>query len=211
MSDNPAGAPNAGTAALLEEARRSVRATADALAGLAEQLGDEFVQALTLVLECRGHVIVAGAGTSSTMAGRLAHLLTVCGAPAFSLSPSDASHGGAGTITSDDVVIAISKGGESDELNSLVTVARMQGVQVIAMTQNRAGTLARASSHVLAYQVPEEVDAEGYIALGSSLATGAVGDALCFAVFQARGFDPDRLARIHPGGAVGKALGGRPA
>jgi D-arabinose 5-phosphate isomerase GutQ len=193
-------------AALMAEARRSLIATADALAALAPQLDDAFLEAVRIVLGCEGHVAVSGAGTSEAVAVRMAHLLTVVGAPAFAISPGEALHGGAGAITRRDVLIAISKGGESDELNALVGVAREVGAPVIALTQSSTGTLARISSVRVLFEVPVDLDAAGSIALGSSLAAAAVGDALCHAVFLARGFDERWFARIHPGGAVGKAL-----
>lgn len=193
----------------LDEGRRSLTATAEALSSLAEQLDRGFEEIVDLLLHCRGHVVVSGAGTSSTIAQRLAHLLTVVGVPAFYLSSGDSTHGGAATVTDDDLLVAISKGGESDELNGLVQVARDRGVPVVAITQNPGGGLAALATHPLLFSVPDEIDAEGVIALGSSLAAGAVGDALCFAVFAERGFDAAHFHRIHPGGAVGKALSAR--
>jgi D-arabinose 5-phosphate isomerase GutQ len=209
VENDPAGARGGtipGDDALLAEAQRSLAATASALGALQGQLGAEFLQAVHLVLGCGGHVAVSGAGTSEAVAVRMAHLLTVVGAPAFAISPGEALHGGAGAITARDVLIAISKGGESDELNALVGVAREVGAPVIALTQSSSGTLARISSHPVVFGVPDDLDAAGSIALGSSLAAAAVGDALCHAVFLARGFDERWFARIHPGGAVGKAL-----
>jgi arabinose-5-phosphate isomerase len=192
--------------ALLAEARRSIVATATALEGLVDQLGDPFLDAVEVVLASEGHIAVSGAGTSETIADRLAHLLTVVGAPAFAISPGEALHGGAGAVTSRDVLIAISKGGESDELNALVRTARHVGAPVIALTQTATGTLAGLASHPVLFSVPSDLDAAGSIALGSSIAAGVVGDALCHAVLLARGFDREHFARIHPGGAVGKAL-----
>lgn len=193
----------------LEEGRRSLTATARALSSLAGQLDEGFEEVVDLLLACSGHVVVSGAGTSSTIAQRLAHLLTVVGAPAFYLSSGDSTHGEAATVTRNDMLIAISKGGESDELNGLVEIVRGQDVPVVAITQDPAGTLASLATHRLLFSVPDEVDAAGVIALGSSLAAGAVGDALCFAVLAVRGFDPEHFQRIHPGGAVGKALSAR--
>lgn len=192
---------------LIAEGKRSLRITSEALGELSDQLDERFADVVELILGCRGHVVVSGAGTSSTMAARLAHLLTVCGAPAFYLNPSDGSHGGSATVTPNDVLIAISKGGESDELNTLVRVACERGAPVVAMTQNASGTLSTLAQYHLIYRVPDEVDAQGYIALGSSLAAGAVGDAVCFAILLVRGFDADDFRLVHPGGAVGKALG----
>lgn len=207
MTDEGVPTPAGHGRALLEEGRRSVQATAAALAALPDQLDDGFVDVVQLLLDCRGHIVVSGAGTSSTLAQRLAHLLTVVGAPAFYLSAGDSTHGGAGAVKPDDVMIAISKGGESDELNGLVAVACSKGVPIVALTQSAGGTLGQQATHRLVFTVPDAIDAAGMIALGSSLAAGAIGDALCFAIFQVRGFDEEQLLQIHPGGAVGKALG----
>lgn len=198
--------PSTDRTARLLEARRSITATSGALSGLVDQLGEPFLDAVDVVLGCQGHVAVSGAGTSETIADRLAHLLTVVGAPSFSISPGEAYHGGAATITSRDVLIAISKGGESDELNALVRTARHVGVPVIALTQSATGSLAGLATHPVLFSVPPDLDAAGSIALGSSVAAAAVGDAICHAVLLARGFDRATFARVHPGGAVGKSL-----
>lgn len=198
--------PSTDRTARLLEARRSVAATAAALSGLVDQLGEAFLDAVDVVLACEGHVAVSGAGTSETVADRLAHLLTVVGAPAFAISPGEAFHGGAAAVTSRDVLIAISKGGESDELNALARTARHVGAPVIALTQSADGSLAGIATHPVLFEVPAELDGAGSIALGSSIAAAAVGDALCHAVLLVRGFDRERFARTHPGGAVGKAL-----
>lgn len=177
-----------------------------ALGAIPGQLDERFLDVVELLLDCPGHVVVSGAGTSSTVAARLAHLLTVCGAPAFHLHPGDAAHGASATLRAGDVLLAVSKGGESDELTALVQVARHRGVPVVAVTQDLTGTLSQLADHRLVYEVPDQIDAGGSLALGSSLAAGLVGDALCHAVLAERGLDPAELARTHPGGAVGKAL-----
>ena len=191
---------------VLADARRWIADLAAALTDLPDQLDENFAHAVRAILDCRGHVVVSGAGTSAAIAARLAHLLTVCGAPAFPLPPSDASHGGAAAAGPDDLLIAISKGGESDELNDFVRVASGRGVRVIALTQDLEASLAQLVDVPLTYRVPDHLDGEGFIALGSSIATAAVSDALCAAVLHERGFDTQQLATIHPGGAVGKAL-----
>ncbi|GAB4477207.1 MAG: hypothetical protein Kow00124_20120 [Anaerolineae bacterium] len=192
---------------LLNEGRAALIRTGEAIAGLADQLGGSFVQAVDVILGCRGHVIVSGAGTSSTIARRLAHLLTCVGAPALYLDSGQAVHGSAAAITAHDVLVVISKGGQTDELNTLARLAHERGAPVIAMTGSSSSPLAQLSDVVLAYTVDRSLDGgEGSIALGSSLASGAVGDALCFAVLSVRGFNPTEFLKVHPAGAVGKQL-----
>ncbi len=192
---------------LLNEGRTALIRTGEAIAGLADQLGSSFVQAVEVILGCRGHVIVSGAGTSSTIARRLAHLLSCVGAPALYLDSGQAVHGSAAAITAHDVLVVISKGGQTDELNTLARLARERGAPVIAMTGSSESPMAQLSDVVLAYTVDRSLDGgEGSIALGSSLASGAVGDALCFAVLSVRGFSAAEFLKVHPAGAVGKQL-----
>jgi D-arabinose 5-phosphate isomerase GutQ len=195
-------------AEMLEAARSSVSRLAAALTTLEGELDGTVVDVAQLLLAVEGHVVVSGSGTSSTIAARLAHLLTVVGVPAFFLSSGDGVHGGAATVTDRDALIAISKGGESDELNVLVRVARGSGAPVIAITQSPTATLARTADHVLCHPSPDDLDPGGHIAVGSSVFAAVIGDALCWAIVSVRGVDTDRLREIHPGGAVGKALGG---
>jgi D-arabinose 5-phosphate isomerase GutQ len=198
----------AARAEMLAAARGSVTRLVAALTSLEGELDEGLVDVAELLLATEGHVVVSGSGTSSTIAARLAHLLTVVGVPAFFLSSGDGVHGGAATVTARDALIAISKGGESDELNVLVRVARGAGAPVIAITQSPAATLARSADHVLCHPSPDDLDPGGHIAVGSSVFAAVIGDALCWSIVAVRGVDTDRLREIHPGGAVGKALGG---
>ncbi len=177
-----------------------------AIDALSTQLSESFADAVEAILACQGHVIVSGAGTSAAVAKRLAHLLTCVGAPALYLNAGDSAHGAAGAVTARDVLFAISKGGETDELNNLVRVARCRGAKIIALTENRTSTMAQQSDIVIGIAVDERVNGCGAIALGSSLAAAAVGDALCFVVLGERGYNEDVFRQIHPGGAVGKRL-----
>lgn len=191
---------------ILGAARRYVAELAAGLAELPELMGDDIVEVSEALLGCEGHVIVSGSGTSSAVARRLAHLLTVVGVPAFFLASGDAVHGGSATVTDRDALIAISKGGASDELNVLATVARAAGAPVIAMTQLPDSPLARLANHVLCYRSPDALDPGGHIAVGSSVYAAVIGDALCSAIVDLAGVDESRLLAIHPGGAVGKLL-----
>ncbi len=180
-----------------------------AVASLVEQLEPtSLAQAVRLLLECKGHVIVSGAGTSHAVALRFAHLLSCCGTPALFLHPGDSQHGAAGAVRAEDVLVALSKGGETTEINFLVNVARQRGANVIGITENPASTLGRLSNITLQIKAPQEVDPYGMIATGSSLFNSAFCDALCIILLNLRGYSLEQFGQTHPGGAVGKKLKG---
>lgn len=192
--------------AFVDIGRESLRTTGQAIAALADQLDETFPAAVDLILACRGHVIVSGGGTSASIGRRCAHLLSCSGAPAFFLSPEISLHGSAAALTGNDLLIAISKGGETDELNHLARHAHSRGAPVVALTARQDSTLGRLADVVLRLDTPPGIDGAGVLAFGSSLAAGALTDALCRAVLTVRGYDPGQFAQIHPGGAVGKRL-----
>jgi D-arabinose 5-phosphate isomerase GutQ len=187
----------------LELARQTIRRESAAVATLVEQLDERFVEAAQKLLACRGHVLVAGSGTSHAVAARLAHLLSCCGTPALFIHPGDAQHGLAGAVAAGDVLVAISKGGETTEVIHLARVAKKRGAEVIALTENPASTLGKLSDAVLRVQAPADADPYGMIATGSSLVNAAYGDALCVVLLHLRGYSVDEFGETHPGGAVG--------
>jgi D-arabinose 5-phosphate isomerase GutQ len=191
---------------LLQAGKSALQQESKAILALQDQLDESLTQAVLMILNCKGHVVVSGAGTSSSVARRMAHLLNCVGAPAFFLGVDESAHGSAATLTPQDVLIAISKGGETDELNSLVRFAHQQGAGVIALTGKHQSSMAAMSDVVVCFVTPLEADGYGVIALGSSLAAGAMGDAICAAILSVRGFSPDFFLKVHPGGAVGKQL-----
>lgn len=161
------------------------------------------------MLECHGHVIVSGSGTSHAVALRFAHLLSCCGTPALFLHPGDSQHGAAGALRPEDVWIGLSKGGETAEVCFLAGIAKKRGATVIAITEKPASTLGRLADVILEVSPPEDVDPYGMIATGSSLFNAALTDALCVALLEMRGYTVDRFGETHPGGAVGHKLAGR--
>jgi len=191
---------------ILKDSRAFLRQEAAAIAGLAMMLDDSFSEALAAILNCAGHIITSGAGTSSAVARRLAHLLSCVGSPAFFLDPGMSLHGSAGAVKSGDILIAISKGGETDELNNLIEVAGIRGATVISITSREGSTMEGLSDIVVRFTTEDAVDGFGMITLGNSLAAAAVGDAMCFALLTIRGFDREEFLKLHPGGAVGKML-----
>jgi len=190
----------------MERAREVIAREAAGVKALTEQFDESVVQIARLMLGCRGHILIAGAGTSRAVAQRFAHLLSCCGTSALALNAADCLHGGAGAITSRDLVYVISKGGHSREINSLVEIARNRGAKIIAHTENPDSPLAKMSDAVYRIKAPEDVDPYGMIATGSSLVNGAACDVLCVLLLELRGYTKEQFGTTHPEGAVGKRL-----
>ncbi len=174
-----------------------------AVADVARQINHSMVKAARLLLNCQGHVLVAGSGTSHAVGARLAHLLSCCGTPSLFIHPGDSQHGLSGAVTGRDCLIAISKGGETVEVNHLAQVAKDRGASVIALTEKPQSSLGLMSDIVLKVVAPPEVDPYGMIATGSSLVNSAFCDALCVVMLKLRGYTQDQFGQTHPGGAVG--------
>lgn len=193
-------------AALLARAKEIIKREAQAVSALADHFDEGLACVVDLLLNCRGHVLVAGAGTSHAMAQRFAHLLSCCGTPALCISAADSIHGGSGAIKPGDVVYVISKGGRSAEINQFADLARRRGAKLIAHTENPVSPLAQMSDAVLHVKTVGEVDPYGMIATGSSLVSGAACDALCVLLLELRGYSKDDFGATHPGGVVGYRL-----
>jgi len=193
-------------ASIVARARAVVEREAEAVRALAEQLDDSVADVVSLLLNCRGHVLVTGAGTSRAIAQRQAHLLSCSGTPALFISAADSLHGGAGAITANDVVYIISKGGHSAEVNQFAEIARARGAKLVAQTENPESPLAQMCDVVFKVQAIGGVDPYGMVATGSSLVNAAAGDALCVLMLELRGYTREEFGQTHPGGAVGKKL-----
>jgi arabinose-5-phosphate isomerase len=191
---------------LLEEARRVLRVEADAVRGLADRLGPEFLEAVRLLHEMAGKAIVSGIGKSGIVARKIAATLTSTGTPAVFLHPAEGLHGDLGMVQRDDVLLALSKSGESAELRDLLAVVKRFGVPVIAVTGNPRSSLARAADVVLDASVPEEACPLDLAPTSSTTASLALGDALAVALFLRKGFTAEEFGRLHPGGALGRRL-----
>lgn len=188
----------------LDAARELVRREGGGVAAVADQIDDTFLRAVELADACTGKVFVTGSGTSGSVARRMAHLLAVCGTPSVFLPGMDALHGTMGAVTGGDLLITISKGGESDELNDLSTRIQQRGVPVIALTAAPGSTLGRLADLTVVIDPGPEVDPGGVIAMGSTLATAVWGDALAAVLMRRRGYGWDEVMFTHPAGAVGK-------
>ena len=191
---------------LRARAKAVVEREAQAVKALVDQFDDSLTNLVDLMLNCKGHILITGAGTSRAVAERFAHLLSCCGTPALFVSAADSLHGGAGAITADDVVFIISKGGHSAEINQFAELARSRGAKVIAQSENPESPLAQMSDAVFKVKAVGEVDPYGMIATGSSLVNAAAGDALCILLLEQRGYSKEDFGMTHPGGAVGKKL-----
>lgn len=188
---------------MLAKARAVVATEAGAVAALEGQLNADFVTVARMMLECRGHILTAGAGTSCAMAQRFAHLLACCGTPALFISAANSIHGGAGAISDKDIVYIISKGGQSAEINTFAQIAKDRGARVIAHTEKPDSPLGKLSDAVVRVTAPQSADPYGMIATGSSLMNGAACDVLCVLLLELRGYTKEQFGHTHPGGAVG--------
>ena len=188
--------------AILLQAQALIRAEGEVVAEIAAQLDDNFVEAARLIAATTGVVMVTGAGTSGTMARRMAHLFATCGMHAFYVSSAEALHGPSAAAAEGDVLIAISKAGKSAEINQFALVARSRGAKVIALTWEPTSELAQNSDIILVIRPDVRGEGEGVLPFGSTLANGAVGDALCLITKQLRGFNLKTLVQTHPSGGT---------
>ncbi len=187
-------------------ARQVLVTEAAAINALTERLAQPFVDAVALVLRCRGRVVVSGIGKSGHVGRKLAATLASTGTPAFFVHPAEASHGDLGMITPDDVVVMLSNSGETDELTLLTPHLKRQGAGLIAITGNHRSSLAQSADVHLDAAVDAEACPLGLAPTASTTAMLALGDALALALLDARGFAVEDFARSHPGGALGRKL-----
>ncbi len=202
---NPAQ-PSRSADSIRELARQVLRIEAEAVSALIDRIGDDFLRAVNLILHCHGRVIVSGIGKSGHIARKIASTMASTGTPAYFVHPAEASHGDLGMIVPDDVLIALSNSGESEELLRIVPLIKRQGAKLIAMTGNPDSTLAREADAHLDAGVAQEACPLNLAPTASTTAALALGDALAVALLDARGFGPDDFARSHPGGALGRRL-----
>lgn len=179
---------------------------ADAVRALRDQLNGTFVEAVALLLGCRGRVVVSGIGKSGHIARKIAATLASTGTPAFFVHPAEASHGDLGMVTEDDVFIGISYSGESEELVAILPLVKRIGAKLIAMTGRPDSSLGQLADVNLNAAVAKEACPLNLAPTASTTAALALGDALAVAVLDARGFGSDDFARSHPGGALGRRL-----
>jgi arabinose-5-phosphate isomerase len=190
----------------LELARQTMAQHVIAIERLSEGLDDAFWTCAQLLAECPGLIWVTGVGTSAAVGARFAHILTDCGARAMFLPPSDGLHGHSAVMTPDDVLVTMSRGGESGEVVGMAEIANKRQVPTIAFVHNTSSTLARICRFVLPIRSRAEYELMGFVATTSTIAYSAMCDALSAVVLEAKAYTPEDLGQAHPGGAVGLAL-----
>lgn len=190
----------------LQLARETLDIEAQALIGLKSRLDHRFSQAVQMMLNVKGRVVVTGMGKSGHIGSKIAATLASTGTPAMFVHPGEASHGDLGMIKAVDIVLAISNSGESDELVSILPVLKRQGVPLIAMTGGMNSALAKHADVVLDSSVDKEACPLNLAPTASTTAQLALGDALAVALLDARGFKAEDFARSHPGGSLGRRL-----
>jgi arabinose-5-phosphate isomerase len=190
----------------LDFARKVLETEAEAIRALVGRIDAKFSCAVELLRNCRGRVILTGMGKSGIIGRKIAATLTSTGAPAFFLHPADAIHGDLGAIMTEDVVIALSGSGETDELLKLLETIRRLGAKLIAITGAAHSTLAQAADVALDCGVTEEACPLNLVPTASTTAALALGDALAMTLAVEKGFRLEDFANRHPGGAIGKRL-----
>ena len=206
----PSTAPSASSgldaARAVALARETLDIEARALQQLRARLGEAFAQAVALVLGCGGRVVVMGMGKSGHVGRKIAATLASTGTPAMFVHPAEASHGDLGMITAQDLVLAISNSGESEELNAILPVLKRLNVPLLALTGRAGSSLARHADVVLDTSVEKEACPLNLAPTASTTVQMALGDALAVALLDARGFRAEDFARSHPGGSLGRKL-----
>ena len=191
---------------LRRSARRVIADEATAIGELAGHVNDAFIAACHLMLECRGRVVVSGMGKSGHIARKIAATLASTGTPAFFVHAGEANHGDLGMITSDDVVLALSNSGETDEVLAMLPTIKRQNTPLLAMTGNPRSRLAQQADVHLDVSVSCEACPLGLAPTTSTTAALVMGDALAVALLDARGFTAEDFARSHPAGSLGRRL-----
>ncbi|MEN2985280.1 MAG: KpsF/GutQ family sugar-phosphate isomerase [Thermodesulfovibrionaceae bacterium] len=191
---------------LIEVAKRVLSIEAQSIAALEERIDENFVKAVEIIHNCKGRVVVTGIGKSGLIGRKIAATLASTGTPSFFMHPAEASHGDLGMVTENDVILAISNSGETEEIIKLIPILKYFNVKIIALTGNKKSTLAKQADVVLDVSVKEEACPFGFIPTASTTATVAMGDALAVALIMRNGFKKEDFAVLHPGGSLGKRM-----
>jgi len=192
--------------AIVRSARAVIATEADAVAALEPRIGAEFVEACRLILACHGRVVVTGMGKSGHVARKIAATLASTGTPSFYVHPGEASHGDLGMIMPQDIVLALSYSGETDEVLFILPTIKRQGIPLIAITGRASSSLGRQADVHLDGSVSCEACPLGLAPSTSTTAALVLGDALAIALLESRGFTSDDFARSHPAGSLGRRL-----
>lgn len=190
----------------IEKGKRVIRIEAEAVAALEQRIDQEFSRAVDLLFRCKGRVVVSGMGKSGIIARKIVATFNSTGTPSLFLHPSDAVHGDLGMVRKEDVVIFISKSGDTPELHNLLPILKRIGVSIISLVGVLNSKLARSSDVILDVSVKEEACPHDLAPTSSTTATLAFGDALAMALLDKRNFTAEEFAMYHPGGNLGKRL-----
>jgi arabinose-5-phosphate isomerase len=190
----------------LATAKRVLRIEAEAIAGLIERLDGQFEKAVELLYGCKGRVVVTGLGKSGLIGRKISATFSSTGTPSIFLHAADALHGDLGALTADDVMLAISTSGETEEIVEILESVKRMGIRLIALTAKTRSSLASASDVVLDIAVKEEACSLNLAPTASTAAALAMGDALAISLLDRRGFKEEDFAALHPGGRLGKKL-----
>ena len=191
---------------IIQRAAECLQAEAAAIEALIPRLGDEFLRAVEAIRDCKGKIVVTGVGKSGHIGSKIAATLASTGTPAFFLNPLDAYHGDLGMLGEDDLILAISYSGATEELLRFLPLIQAKKIRIIGMSGNPDSLLARYSDIHLNVAVEKEADPLNLIPTASTTATLALGDALACALVEAKHFQPTDFARLHPGGDLGRKL-----
>lgn len=189
-----------------ELAKEVFQVEAEAIQQLIDRVSPEFEKAVKIILNCQGHVVVTGMGKSGAVGRKIAATLSSTGTPSLFLHPAEGVHGDLGAITPNDIVLALSYSGETEELLAILPAIKRLGVPLIVLTGNTNSTLAKAADVVLDVSVKREACPLNLAPTASAVAMLAMGDALALAAMKARKFTPEDFARLHPAGALGRRL-----
>jgi len=190
----------------IEIAKKTLKTEADTLLKAIKNIDENFTKAIEIILSCRGKLIVSGVGKSGLIGAKMAATFASTGTPSFFIHPTEAMHGDLGMISKDDVVLAISYSGESEELSSILPHIRRFQTPIIAITRDLNSTLANFSDVVIKLQVDKEACPLNTAPTSSTTLTLALGDAMAVALMRAKDFQKTDFASFHPGGALGKKL-----
>jgi len=187
-------------------ARETLDIEIEGLSAARGQLDDEFVRALTAMAECSGRVVITGLGKSGLVGRKIAATLASTGTPSFFLHPVEGAHGDMGMLRKEDVILALSNSGGTEEINAIIPTLKSIGCPVVAMTSNRASAMAEAADITIKVSVPREACRMGLAPTSSTTAQLAVGDALAVCLMEWKSFGKDDFKKFHPGGSLGQRL-----
>jgi len=191
---------------LIDAAKKVLTIEALSIQELKDRINEDFIRAVEIIHNSKGRVVITGIGKSGLVGRKIAATLASTGTPSFFMHPAEASHGDLGMVTEDDVVIAISNSGETDEILRLIPYLKYFNVKIIALTGNPQSTLAKQADVVLDVSVKEEACPFGFIPTASTTVTMAMGDAIAVALIMRNGFKKEDFAVFHPGGSLGRRM-----